>query len=112
MYEEEKQYIHIEELRFNSLTKSLKQHCISSDRNAARDEKDRQRGDKCMNLNLILTNIHSPYKEHASYESKKENLEHALYRKFETYNPRNETVHPRFQFLHSSILERFIYSHD
>jgi hypothetical protein len=38
--------------------KSLNQHCIRSDRNAAREEKDRQRGDKCMNLNLVLTNIH------------------------------------------------------
>ncbi len=46
-----------------------------------------------------------PYQEHASYESKKEKLEHALYRKFETYNPRDETVQPRFQFLHSCILE-------
>jgi hypothetical protein len=42
--------------------------------------------------------------------SKKEKLEHALYRKFET--PRNETVQLRFQFLHSCILEPFIYSHD
>jgi hypothetical protein len=37
-----------------------------------------------------------PCKEHASYESKKEKLEHALYRKFETYNPRYETVQPSF----------------
>jgi hypothetical protein len=45
MDEEGKQNIHIVELRFNpdlygSLTKSLKQHCITSNRNAAR-EKDR-----------------------------------------------------------------------
>ncbi len=43
---------------------------------------------------------------------KKEKLEHALYRKFETYIPRNETVRHLFQFPHSCILERFIYSHD
>jgi hypothetical protein len=35
-----------------------------------------------------------------------------LYRKFETYIPRKETARPRFQFLHSFICERFIYSHD
>jgi hypothetical protein len=49
MDEEEKQYIHIVESRFSidlcgSLTKSLKQHCITSDRKAAREEKDRQKG--------------------------------------------------------------------
>jgi hypothetical protein len=31
--------------------------------------------------------------------------------KFETYIPRNETVWPCSQFLHSCIWERFIYSH-
>jgi hypothetical protein len=51
-----------------------------------------------------------PYKEHAFYESKKEKLEHARYRKFETYNPRNENVQPRFQFLHTCILARFIFT--
>jgi hypothetical protein len=59
-------YTYIVELRFNpylcgSLTKSLKQHCITSDTKAAREEKDRQRGDKCMNLHLVLTNIHIKY---------------------------------------------------
>jgi hypothetical protein len=53
-----------------------------------------------------------PDKEHASFESKKEKLEQALYRKFETYIPRNETVQPRFQLLHSCNGERFIYSLD
>jgi hypothetical protein len=36
----------------------------------------------------------------------------ALYRKFETNIPRNETARPRSQFLHSCICARFIYSHD
>jgi hypothetical protein len=36
----------------------------------------------------------------------------ALNLKFETYIPRNETVRPRSQFLHSCTCERFIYSHD
>jgi hypothetical protein len=36
----------------------------------------------------------------------------ALYRKFETDIPRNETARPRSQFLHSCICERFTYSHD
>jgi hypothetical protein len=45
MYEEEKQYIQIVESRFNpdlfgSLTKTLKQHCITSNIKAAREEKD------------------------------------------------------------------------
>jgi hypothetical protein len=32
--------------------------------------------------------------------------------KFETNIPRNETVRPRSQFLHSCIYAQFIYSHD
>jgi hypothetical protein len=54
----------------------------TSDRNAAREERDRQRGDKCMNL----TNIHIKYMfpMNKKSSSKKEKLEHALYRKFET----------------------------
>ncbi len=36
----------------------------------------------------------------------------ALYRKFETYISRNETVRPHSQFLHSCISEQFIYSHN
>jgi hypothetical protein len=36
----------------------------------------------------------------------------ALYRKFETYIPRNETARLCSQFLHSCICERFKYSHD
>ena len=36
----------------------------------------------------------------------------ALYRKFETNIPRNETARPRPQFLHPCICERFINSHD
>jgi len=32
----------------------------------------------------------------------------ALYRKFETNIPKNETVRHHFQFLHSCICERFI----
>jgi len=35
----------------------------------------------------------------------------ALFRKFETYIPRNETARPRSQFLYSCFCERFIYSH-
>ncbi len=35
---------------------------------------------------------------------------HALYRKFETSIPRNETARPRSKFLHSCICERNIYS--
>ena len=38
--------------------------------------------------------------------------DYALYRKFETNIPRNETARPRSQFLHSYICEQFIYSHD
>ncbi len=84
-----------------SLTKSLNQHCITSDIKAAREEKDRQRGDKCMNLNLVLTNIHIKNMFHMNKKSssKKEKLEHALYQKFETYNPRNENVQPLSQFV-------------
>jgi hypothetical protein len=33
------------------------------------------------------------------------------YRKFETYIPRKELRWPLFQFLHSFVCERFIYSH-
>jgi hypothetical protein len=39
-------------------------------------------------------------------------LDSTLYRKFETYFPRNETARPCSQYLHSCIWERFIYSHD
>ncbi len=37
---------------------------------------------------------------------------YVLYRKFETYIPRNRTVRPRSQFLYSCIWKRSIYSHD
>jgi hypothetical protein len=36
---------------------------------------------------------------------------HALYRKFETSIPRNETSRPHSLFLHSCICERCKYSH-
>jgi hypothetical protein len=36
----------------------------------------------------------------------------ALYRKFETSIPRNETARPRSQFQHLCICQLFIYSHD
>jgi hypothetical protein len=36
----------------------------------------------------------------------------ALYQKFETNIPRNETARPHAQFLHSCIYEQFTYSHD
>jgi hypothetical protein len=36
----------------------------------------------------------------------------ALYRKFETNIPKNETARPCSQFLHSCICERFIHSYD
>ncbi len=36
---------------------------------------------------------------------------HALYWKFKTYIPRNETARPYSQVLHSYTWERFIYSH-
>ncbi len=35
-----------------------------------------------------------------------------LYRKFEINFSRNETARPRSQFLHSSICEQFVHSHD
>ncbi len=35
-----------------------------------------------------------------------------VYRKFETYIPRNESAPPQSQFIHSCVCERFIYSHD
>ncbi len=35
-----------------------------------------------------------------------------MYWKFKTYIPRNETARPCYQFLHSCICERFIYSND
>jgi hypothetical protein len=40
------------------------------------------------------------------------NIKHTLYQKSDLYIPRNETAGPRFQFLHSCICERFIYSQD
>jgi hypothetical protein len=36
----------------------------------------------------------------------------ALYRKFKTNIPRNETAQPRSQFLYLCICERLLYSHD
>jgi hypothetical protein len=36
----------------------------------------------------------------------------ALYRKFETNIPRNETAQTRSKFLHSCVCERFMFSHN
>jgi hypothetical protein len=48
----------------------------------------------------------------ASMNIKEYHTSNALYRKFETNIPRNETAQPCSQFLHSCICERFIYSLD
>ncbi len=51
-------------------------------------------------------------KNHAIGRKHANNIVYALYRKFETNIPRNDTVRPRSLFLYSCICERFKFSHD